>query len=146
MGCDIHQWFEVRKNGKWEPAEVRIECDYHEGPDCYRCDGTTRAKAGDRHYDVFAVLAGVRNDEDVVPIAEPRGFPADMAQGHEGDVCGWFPDDSDPDLHDCSWLTLRELLDNIERIPEGELRDKVIPEMQKLGSPDDVRMIFAFDN
>lgn len=68
MGTDIHAIFQARKGGKW----VDVPTEYKEG----------------RHYQLFAVLAGVRNGYgfagvptgDVVrPIAEPRGLPPDFA-------------------------------------------------------------------
>jgi len=74
MGCDIHGVFQ-RLNGEiWED----IESDYDQ----------------DRHYQLFAVLAGVRNGrgfagvptgEVVRPISEPRGLPDDFLIGSEED-------------------------------------------------------------
>lgn len=68
MGTDIHGVFQRRtRTGKWED----IESNYDQN----------------RHYQLFAVLAGVRNGfgfagvktgEAVRPIADPRGFPADF--------------------------------------------------------------------
>lgn len=70
MGTDIHGVFQKRDKeaGKW----VDVEHNY----------------TMDRHYQLFAVLAGVRNGagfagvrtgESVQPIAEPRGYPDDFA-------------------------------------------------------------------
>jgi len=64
MGTDIHAVFEAKKNGEWT--------------------GVLSTYEGGRHYQLFAVLAGVRNGvgfvgtrlgDPVVPISEPRGYP-----------------------------------------------------------------------
>lgn len=166
MGTDIHLFTERRINGAWEPFVVRTKCDYcdgvgkrprHDAPgllkrltsdlncesitlepeDCYWCRGTGREPGyRNRNYDVFAMLAGVRNGrgfagcdlgDGFVPVAEPRGLPGDMseplrklfhdakeADGDEFDALydkakadfGAFPGEHTP-----SWLSLRELLD-----------------------------------
>ncbi len=104
MGCDIHCWAEIRnkETRRWELAPCHgpeerwgmAESDPH-----YLTD----LDVG-RDYDLFAILAGVRNRNDVTPIAEPRGLPADM----------------DPRLakmaeiyleHTPSWLLVREVVD-----------------------------------
>ena len=68
MGTDIHGVFQRREGESW----VDISSDY----------------AQNRHYQLFAVLAGVRNGsgfagvltgEAVKPIAEQRGVPTDFA-------------------------------------------------------------------
>ncbi len=68
MGTDIHTIMQARgSNGQWYDVEHQYE--------------------EDRHYQLFAVLACVRNGygfagvktgEAVVPISEPRGFPDDF--------------------------------------------------------------------
>ncbi len=74
MGTDIHGVFQRhdKATGQW-----------HDVPSNYEQD---------RHYQLFAVLAGVRNGrgfagvstgEAVTPIAEPRGLPADFATEDE---------------------------------------------------------------
>ena len=99
MGTDIHPYAEVRKNGKWERALIRV-------PD-------------DRNYWAFAVLADVRNGsgfagcdlgDPVKPISEPRGLPEDRAtfdnevEDYESLEYVWLGD------HSHSWVTLAELL------------------------------------
>lgn len=130
MGCDIHLQVERRVNGKWErveslPPRPCSWCDgrghYKDRPDdkCYSCGERSERVAGkatpgmdyapyhDRNYTVFSVLAGVRNDGYVKPIAEPRGLPDDCAKPREydeNDEGGWDYGD-----HSQSWLTLAEL-------------------------------------
>lgn len=98
MGCDIHPYAEVRKNGKWERSPIKVPSD--------------------RNYWTFSVLAGVRNGcgfagsytgEPVTPIAEPRGLPsdttiADNSLEYEDPNHVWLGD------HSHSWLLLSELL------------------------------------
>lgn len=89
MGTDIHGVFQRhnKETGAWEDIEHKYEMD--------------------RHYLLFAVLAGVRNGrcfagvktvEAVAPIAEPRGYP-------EG-----FPLAERLGDHSHSWLTGEEML------------------------------------
>lgn len=171
MGCDIHPYAEVRRNGRWVAAG--------ELPD-------------DRDYRTFAVLADVCNystDPPIMPISPPRGLPADIATHDEpldDDGNGvWLGD------HSFSWLMLAELekIDTAQTVtlsgmvsPEaakayrehGTLPDhwcqatnqvgcerltwprqlsdvtnllpRLIEAMRALGPPDDVRMVFGFDN
>lgn len=58
MGCDIHGVFQKLDGDKWVDVPTTYEFD--------------------RHYQLFAVLADVRNDNGVEPIAEPRGLPEDF--------------------------------------------------------------------
>lgn len=111
MGCDIHAVIERR---------VQIQGDWYEW-----------LNSGDpdigRHYEMFAVLAGVRNSVGVEPIAEPRGLPAFKAWKTFQDGERWISWERDPDAerpcreieeiatrygvdgHSHSWLTLAEI-------------------------------------
>lgn len=97
MGTDIHSQFQKRLHcGAWQD----VESQYSEG----------------RHYQLFAVLAGVRNGtgfagvttgEPVTPIAEPRGLPSDFEMDTEDDSCHcgkWMGE------HSQGWLSGDELL------------------------------------
>lgn len=154
MGCDIHMWFEVKKTGKWEPAEVRVPCrlcGFTASKPCRYCLDTKRMWPGKRDYAVFNLLAGVRGDpdEDPTPISPPRGLPADLAD-HPRDVEDDFYETWDlrdqVDLHSKSWLLLSELEAHRARFPADAEMLVVMDEMAKLGAPEDVRMVFAFDN
>lgn len=142
MGCDIHLFVETKPDpaGPWVLTRVESKCTW--------CDGTGRARNGSgvcseygcggagleagydgRNYAVFAMLAGVRNNYEIVPVAEPRRLPGDMcselkaladetvqaalSEKERDDLytrlrrsygAGWLGD------HSYSWLTLRELL------------------------------------
>lgn len=109
MGCDIHIQIEKRVNGKWErvPWVDEFKRNY---PETYgHLDGALDMPAlfDNRNYDLFGVLADVRNGtwgEEHPPIASPRGWPDDMAAPQ---IC-----DGEPEWlgdHSFSWVTLREL-------------------------------------
>ncbi len=110
MGCDIHVLIERRVNDKWERVPHRVPWrEQYDGadpstlllPDAF----------DNRNYDLFGVLAGVRNGtwgEPNPPIAQPRGWPEDSAWPFnvDGDKASpWVGD------HSHSWVTLRELED-----------------------------------
>lgn len=85
MGCDIHGTFQRKTQRGWQDVDTEYEFN--------------------RHYQLFAVLAGVRNGhgfasistgDPVTPISEPRGIPDDFT-GDLGD-------------HSFSWLTDEEML------------------------------------
>jgi hypothetical protein len=76
---------------------------------CVRCRGAGKRQAAfydGRNYQLFAILAGVRDYGKVVPIAKPRGVPEDLSAEVREDVDGYGPD-----AHGASWYTLKELLD-----------------------------------
>ena len=126
MGCDIHAVFQTKKDGKWEFIQDKYERN--------------------RHYQLFAVLAGVRNGygfagittgDAVVPISEPRGFPDDWECEDEVKMPGWefcspwqqeyaaknpaaYPNGPVIWLgdHSYSWLTADEMLAWLENAPE----------------------------
>lgn len=61
MGCDIHMHVEIKILG-------RREWEHYSQPDV------------ERNYALFAKMAGVRNrDENIEPIALPRGLPKDVS-------------------------------------------------------------------
>lgn len=121
MGTDIHGVMQKKVAGRWED----IPSKYDEN----------------RHYQLFAVLADVRNGygfarcptgEEVRPIAQPRGLPEDFAvendyhpiatleimsegrQKYHEEVEPlevWMGD------HSYSWLTGQEMLDAFEGLP-----------------------------
>lgn len=124
MGCDIHLAVEVRNgDGVWRralpPEEVRdpwlVEQAEERPDDPYYAKRVEVTWFDDRNYNLFAILAGVRNNFDFEPIAEPRGLPDDLsaevkrldyAEQEDEDA-----DDNDVSLgdHSQSWLTLAEL-------------------------------------
>lgn len=138
MGTDIHAVFQKKNQelGTWEDFEQKL---WDEG----------------RHYQLFAVLAGVRNGfgfagvklgDPVEPISEPRGFPEDFevhsGEWHGTKVC---PYDGEPrgdwlGDHTHSWLTGKEMLDAYETLPvvtkTGCITREVYEKWDKVSEPE----------
>lgn len=116
MGCDIHALIERKNEHRGHDGEV------------YR---TEWVNSGDpdlgRNYELFAVLAGVRNYTGITPISEPRGLPAFVSFESYSDGERWVKWDHRSDVgkpcrafehmvemygedgHSGSWLTLAEI-------------------------------------
>ena len=103
MGCDIHTFLEMKKtiNGTevWVNIDPHIYCGYEDKLE-------HQSIANVRDYELFAVLAGVRNREEVKPILEPRGVPDNCHKITLDNYISW-----DSDAHTSSWLTIKELKD-----------------------------------
>jgi len=115
MGCDIHPCVQRRFDGAWEFVLI---------PGADQDDSRNR---GDiwwglcgRNYDLFAVLADVRNGvgfagcitgEVIRPISAVRGLPPGFAEGALPKWAGKYADADALDLgeHSFSWVTLAEL-------------------------------------
>ena len=142
MGCDIHLIVEQRgEDGAWHrvPHYDRPcdSCDgkgkYESGNQCYSCDGKGHAVQrhyDNRNYDVFAILANVRNGygfagvdtgDGFRPLTEGRGIPDDLCAEQRRPDEPWpegydWHDKSgdwayDLGEHSFTWLTYDELLD-----------------------------------
>lgn len=124
MGTDIHGVFQRRdhESGKW--LDIASKFEYN------------------RHYQLFAVLAGVRNGygfagcptgEAVKPIAEPRGLPSDFAMNDDAHPLDSFdamqesrkpyhtpgePLETWMGDHSHSWLSAAEILTWAESAPK----------------------------
>ena len=110
MGCDIHFYVEERRNGVWVSADVWSPCEYEKGRMTLKNE-----LYGDRNYNLFAILANVRNGygfagvptgSGFVPIAEPKGLPDDVSPEVKAESDRW-----NGDGHSHTWLTVREILD-----------------------------------
>lgn len=192
MGCDIHCFAEVRKDGKWQRVVELVfgEC------------GTE--PFGWRSYGMFGFLADVRNISKCNPICEPKGLPEDSEwlnsvskYAYDTNPMNGQPIpieeretnrkciEDDWDYHSKSWLTLKELLDFDYNQTFEDLRDRQVMKgdntvmfgaifdkttqpgegtiktyreflgegffseidiLKTLGEPEDVRIIFWFDN
>lgn len=200
MGCDIHSFAEVKKDGKWLP----IESDGRTSSWglFFERDSEFLAPFDWRNYSMFGFLADVRNYSHCTPIAEPKGLPEDSEYLNSTSKYAYdrspmsgeaipeserekVKDDlEDSGYHSHSWLTLKELVDfdyektfwdrRISRTTynesggsftdgaalanegEGEtityrehLGEAFFEEIELLkqhGQPEDVRIIFYFDN
>jgi hypothetical protein len=83
MGCDIHVHVEVKIKGKWLHYGVYFV---------------------ERNYLLFAILAGVRNYDKVLPFVEPRGIPKDVS-----DLTLFDWERSETDWHTPSYINDREV-------------------------------------
>lgn len=110
MGCDIHLYVEKRVNGAWK-AQGDFEREVEDG-ESYLVGGKGYS---DRNYNLFAILADVRNGrgfagiktgEGFNPISHPRGLPDDVTAEVKEISDRW-----DCDGHSHSYFTLRDLLD-----------------------------------
>lgn len=118
MGCDIHPHIEVRKNGKWEYFDWRKEFQngtYDDGEPKYDWNKMFESPLYiHRNYNLFAILANVRNGRGFAgcltgmgfnPISEPRDLPNDVTEYVKSES-----DKYNGDGHSHSWLLLSELL------------------------------------
>jgi hypothetical protein len=108
MGCDIHFYVERRVNGVWQTADTwepegdSLHVDYK------------KAFYHSRNYDLFSILADVRNGhgfagvktgEDFIPMFAPRGVPDDACPEYKAEIQSWGGD-----AHSASWVSLSEIL------------------------------------
>lgn len=154
MGCDIHPIAEVRKEGKWTAVTSDVFPLNEWDREYYKKDfGKTPFHW--RSYSMFAFLAGVRkNYNNCEPLAEPKGMPDDAS-----DVARELEEYWGIEGHSHSYLTLKELLEfDYDKTLEGEgeivtYREELGPlffehleALKTLGDPEDVRVVFLFDN
>jgi len=141
MGCDIHTYTEVKKDGKWVMVSPYFtpECI---GGHVYEARGAFDA----RNYRLFGILAGVRSGGPCMT-KEPRGFPADASDSVKFEYEHWGPD-----AHTPSYVTLAELV--AYRWDRSYVGDLVLTHVDDLKEwvtngkfdYDDVRVVFWFDN
>ena len=115
MGCDIHIFAEKKVHNNWVKIGNVFPNSYYDPNECvseYNSELTDSPYQG-RNYDLFSVLADVRNGrgfagvktgEGFVPISAPKGLPEDISQ--EVKV---LSDDWGDDGHSHSFFTLEEL-------------------------------------
>lgn len=145
MGCDIHSFAEVRQSdGSWRVVGDVFPLDdfsrrYHKKTHGHE-------PFSNRNYNLFGFLADVRT-RAVAPICEAKGLPTDLSPEVRASAERW-----DCDGYSHSWLTVAELnAQPYEQIEKGEwgLGDEFYQHLailRTLGSPEDVRVVFWFDN
>lgn len=109
---------------------------------------------GGRCYDLFGLLAGVRTQN--TPKIPPRGLPDDLSPEMQAIVAGWHygqPERQRIDYHNPGWLTAGEIADLMEGwTPRWGLNHGGHPlyamavRLGQVYGPEDVRMVFWFDN
>jgi hypothetical protein len=173
MGCDIHSFAEVRREGRWEAVGDVFPLDEH--------DQAWKKKTHDSHpfdwrsYGLFGFLANVRNYSYVPSLSDRRGVPGDVSDTVRMAYEHW-----DADGHSASWLSLAELagfdydatfedrrttkqtgpnsFDGAADAGAGSGKQVTFREflgssffrdldvLKTLGEPDNVRIVFWFDN
>lgn len=151
MGCDIHFYVETWDGTRWQSADKWTK-SYDR---CAEDVNWQDSYYDDRSYDLFAILAGVRNRAGLKPIAPPRGLPANVDPRIKAASDDWAGDG-----HSHSWLTVSEIIsyDWTQRhlnemggdIPYYRLAQEfwrdTMPRLLALGKPEHVRIVFFFDN
>jgi len=124
MGSDIHAFIEIKDSGVWLPA-ISEEID--------------------RDYTVFALMAGVRNGEELTPISPPKGWPMDVTYPAQSESAYWGVD-----CFAHSWLSLNELRTLRMRLRAmGEHNrdiETIVAWAEIFAECDDVRLVFFFTN
>jgi hypothetical protein len=168
MGCDIHAYPEVLRDGQWRPIthlprevfdavhptimpieewDLKFKAEWYEDFNSDKYTGRSDERHRwpvQRNYYLFTVLAGVRAYEHAHDQVYPvRGLPDDVSPEVMEHVEAWRIDS-----HDHSWLTLRELYD--ERVAASEPRGwavwlRALTDIAE-GNLDNVRVVFFFDN
>lgn len=112
MGCDIHFYVERRENGCWVTADTWEKDEVFVGE--LTVTHEDKFYSG-RNYNLFAILANVRNGSGFAGvktgdgfnyIAEPRGIPDDASSLYKSETFRWGGNG-----HSHSWLTVQELMD-----------------------------------
>lgn len=111
MGCDIHLYVEKQINGKWTSIDEWHPDDWD--PERQIVPFDLRYYNG-RNYDLFGILANVRNGigfggidtgDGFIPITQPRGLPDNCSSEVATESAEWGSDG-----HSHSYLTLAELI------------------------------------
>ena len=117
MGCDIHTHVEYYgvSSKEW------IDCNHYRRNKYYSFDEGEKEfdvieVCGLRNYNLFAVLADVRNYAGTEYIDEPRGIPDDCNKYIKEDFERWGYD-----AHSASYFTLKELIDFYEEHPKNKV-------------------------
>lgn len=113
MGCDVHFFVEKRVEGKWVSAD-KWTIDQDDEPPTPRVQWSDSFYS-DRNYNLFAILADVRNGrgfagvktgEGFNPISPARGLPDDVSADVGMEAMRWAGDG-----HSHTFMTVQELLD-----------------------------------
>lgn len=142
MGCDIHIFVEVKKEGKWEVFKDNIF------PDGFGKFSNTPFDY--RNYYMYSLFAGVRGWAN--PIIEQIGFPDDSEYLNNNKMfydseISW---NDSSFYHNRGYYTLQDLIEyeyteeDKEELSDWYFQDLGI--LKTVGEPSEVRIIFAFDN
>jgi len=131
MGCDIHLYTEAQKTVNDKLQWINID-NWRFNP--YFTDGTDGEQKMEvknlyrnRNYDLFTLLAGVRDYTGATPfIADPRGIPEDASPQTKEEAQRWGGDG-----HTHSWLTLAEIREFHESGPTKKYTGLITQEDSK---------------
>lgn len=139
MGCDIHVFFERKKeDGQWEALWPQTPESWYKGyPILHPEETWARPEIRVRHYYWFAKLAGVCDYDDNDRIWEPRGWPDDVTETNKAIYEYWGVDGHTP-----SWQMVSELINHphLQDFEQVEWLKKFIED------PENTRMLYFFDN
>ncbi|OBZ16384.1 MULTISPECIES: hypothetical protein [Bacillales] len=156
MGTDIHVYIEQKTIKNDNPLMTHwISVDEWINHPCFEAMEVRKKYWTDRNYLLFAILANVRNRYSIQPISLPKGLPDDVSPEVKNES-----DEENGDAHTRSWLSLKELLEyDWQQTMEDDdevictFEDLVIPfvsdfipRLSKIDEPENVRMVFWFDN
>jgi hypothetical protein len=172
MGCDINSFAEVKRNNKWEKVNDHFTLDDNNKKFYNKEKGDNPFYW--RSYSTFAFLAGVRNYEHCEPISEPKGLPDDLSEevknNYEDLKCDTYSAsyltakelldfDYDKTLLDRRVTKTKGNYANGAALEEegegriltyrenlGEWFFKHLEELKTLGEPENVRIVFWFNN
>lgn len=157
MGCDIHLFVEVRRQGKW--AQVVHAPSGSVRPDDDSPTYGDQFYAG-RNYGLFTILANVRpyGHPNLAPMSKPRGLPKDVSKEVTAISEHWNGDGHSHSHHTLNelmayaygetWISQRTInrLDGVTSEFQVTL-EKLCEFLVEPGiSPDDIRIVFWFDN
>jgi len=163
LGCDIHMYVERKVGNKWEMIKNQFPDPYHWDNRYTRFNNITLCQWDDSlnsirvhgpyvysNYNFFSILADVRNEKRGgefyrEPISVPKGVPDGVSVGIQAEIDYWVGDG-----HSHSYFTLAELnsvdWDKYDYSDVGTFISEVMPVLNTFGDPDEVRIVFWFDN
>lgn len=116
MGCDIHLYTESRRTINNEKKWINVDNwklnPYYDGIDKNEKEYEVNHAYRERNYNLFAMLADVRNYSNQKVISNAKGIPTDASE-----VVKTESNDYGDDGHSHSWLTMKELYDFFKENP-----------------------------
>lgn len=106
MGCDIHMYAEKLGDSGWELVNDLEQFAYPYSDFSFPEPGYVTTIYHGRNYDLFAILADVRNGGDINCIRHPRDLPDDVSEELLEMWTQWGTD-----AHSTSYFTLQELIE-----------------------------------
>ncbi|WP_300673633.1 hypothetical protein [Desulfoluna sp.] len=104
MGTDINLYAEKKVGDKWVLATGMEKNEWYDPNNPLKSEFSPIQIEVGRNYDLFALLAGVRNYSDVESISDPRGLPNDVCQEISAEYKTYEDASFSP-----SWLLVSEL-------------------------------------